>query len=198
MEFISSNWRDIQKYYDGTYIKFAEYGDRLFYVSRTTPEMIEGTDEDDTIFQLHLSDAHPYNVNYVLPHKATFQWNDNVYMMRRIPARQYRRGLCSDNTSIISVATGNNVDISFKSLKAFTAKPQYSSFRDAFFAKGRFKAIALSPRLTYLRNGSILVDTTKVATFDFHQKKIVLHHKIFLPEIMQHMVDHNETFEVIQ
>lgn len=197
MEFTSSNWRDIQKYYEGTYVKFTEFGDRLFYIAQVRPEGISGIDDEDTAFELYLSDAYPYTVNYLLPHKATFQWKDSVYMLQRIPARQYRRGLCSDNTQITNVATGNNVDVNFQSLKAFVSKPSYSSFSNAFHSKAKTKAIALSPRMTYLRTGWILIDNRKIAQFDYNSKKITLLYKIFLPEIMQHMLDHNEHYEVI-
>jgi len=197
MEFTSSNWRDIQKYYEGTYVKFSEFGDKLFLISQVRPDGISGIDEDNTVFELYLSDAAPYTVNFILPHKATFQWKDSVYLLQRIPARQYRRGLCSDNTMITNVATGTSVDVNFPALKAFVGKPSYSSFSNAFNTKAKTKAVALSPRMSYLRSGKILIDNRMIASFDYTSKKIIMHHKIFLPEIMQHMVDHNEHYEVI-
>lgn len=197
MNFMSSNWRDIQKYYEGTYVKFTEFGDQLFYISHVRPDSISGIDDDDTAFEMYLSDDMPYVVDFTLPHKATFQWKDSVYLLQRIPARQYRRGLCSDNTMITNVATGTSVDVGFQSLKAFVSKPSYSSFSNAFNTKAKTKAVALSPRMTYLRSGSILIDNKKIAVFDYDTKKISMIHKIFLPEIMQHMVDHNEHYEVI-
>jgi hypothetical protein len=197
MEFTSSNWRDIQKYYEGTFVKFTEFGDRLFYISQVRPDGISGTDDEDTAFEMYLNDAYPYTVNYLLPHKATFQWKDSVYMLQRIPARQYRRGLCSDNTQITNVATGQAIDVNFQSLKAFVSKPHYSSFSSAFNTKVKTKAIALSPRMSYLRTGYILIDNRKVAQYNYDTKKITMMHKIFLPEIMQHMVDHNEHYEVV-
>lgn len=197
MEFTSSNWQDIRKYYEGTYVKFTEFGDRLFYISQVRPDGISGMDDEQTAFEMYLSDAAPYTVNFTLPHKATFQWKDSVYLLQRIPARQYRRGLCSDNTMITNVATGTSVDVGFQSLKAFVSKPSYSSFSNAFNTKVKTKAIALSPRMSYLRSGSILIDNKKIAVFSYETKKISMIHRIFLPEIMQHMVDHNEHYEVI-
>lgn len=197
MDFTSSNWRDIQKYYECTYVKFSEFGDRLFYIQQVRPDGISGIDDEQTAFEMYLSDAAPYTVNYLLPHKATFQWKDSVYLLQRIPARQYRRGLCSDNTMITNVATGVKIEIGFNSLKAFVSKPCYSSFSNAFNTKVKTKAIALSPRMTYLRSGFILIDSHKVAQFDYTTKRILMIHKLFLPEIMQHMVDHNEQYEVI-
>jgi hypothetical protein len=197
MDFTSSNWRDIQKYYEGTYVKFSEFGDKLFMIHQVRPDGISGVDEDNTAFEMYLSDAAPYTVNFILPHKATFQWKDSVYLLQRIPARQYRRGLCSDNTMITNVATGTAVDVGFPALKAFVGKPSYSSFSNAFNTKAKTKAIALSPRMSYLRSGKILIDNRTIAMFDYTTKRISMMHKIFLPEIMQHMVDHNEHYEVL-
>ena len=197
MDFVHSNWRDIQKYYENTYVKFSEFGDKLFYINYVDPNKVAGVDDENTAFELFLSDSAPYMVNYLLPHKAVFQWKDSVYLLQRIPARQYRRGLCSDNTMITNVATGTRLDIGFNSLKAFVGKPSYSSFSNAFNTKAKTKAVALSSRMSYLRSGYILIDSHKIAQFDYNTKKILMLHKIFLPEIMQHMVDHNEHYEVI-
>lgn len=197
MDFVHSNWRDIQKYYENTYVKFSEFGDKLFYINYVGPDKVAGVDDENTAFELFLSDSAPYTVNYLLPHKAVFQWKDSVYLLQRIPARQYRRGLCSDNTMITNVTTGTRLDIGFNSLKAFVGKPSYSSFSNAFNTKAKTKAVALSSRMSYLRSGYILIDSHKIAQFDYNTKKILMLHKIFLPEIMQHMVDHNEHYEVI-
>jgi len=197
MDFISSNWRDIDKYYSSTFVKFSEFGDKLFFITQVSPEMVQGIDEDDTAFQLHLSDKYPYTVNYLLPHKATFQWNDSVYLLQRIPARQYRRGLCADNTMITNVVTGSKLELDFSALKAFVAKPRYSSFTDAFTGKSKRKSVALTSRMTYQRTGFILIDSNKVAQYDYSLKKIIMIRPIFTPEIQQHMLDNNEHYEVI-
>ena len=197
MDFVHSNWRDIQKYYENTYVKFSEFGDKLFYINSVGSDKVAGVDDENTAFELFLSNSAPYMVNYLLPHKAVFQWKDSVYLLQRIPARQYRRGLCSDNTMITNVTTGTRLDIGFNSLKAFVGKPSYSSFSNAFNTKAKTKAVALSSRMSYLRSGYILIDSHKIAQFDYNTKKILMLHKIFLPEIMQHMVDHNEHYEVI-
>lgn len=198
MEFTSTVWRDIEKYFRHTYVKFDEYGDKLFYITEVSPEYVSGLDEEKTNFQLFLSDASPYTVNYILPHKAVFQYKDSVYSLQRIPARQYKRGLCEDNTQIVNVATGQKQELTFDILKAFVNKPQYSSFSAAFNTKIKTKAVALNSRMSFMRTGAILVDSTQVAKYDYTTKKISINHKIFLPEIIQHMVDYNETYEVVQ
>lgn len=197
MLFVSNNYQDIKKYYEGTYLKFTEFGDRLFRVDHVDQYMVSGEDDTETAFQLFLDDNHPYEVNYLLPHKAIFQWKDNVYMLQRIPARQYKRGLCSDNTMITNVSNGQTVDVNFASLKAFVSKPTYSSFTNAFTSKMKTKAIALTNRMSYLRTGFIMMDNVKIAQYDFDTKKIHMMRKVFADEIKQHMASHHETYEVV-
>jgi hypothetical protein len=198
MQCISSNWQDIRKYYEHTYVKFNEFGDKLFYIAEVGPSIIRGIDDTQTDFELYLSDDAPYYLDYLLPHKAVFQYKDSVALLQRIPARQYRRGLCSDNTQILNVASGSKYDLGFPTLKAFVSKPSYASFSEAFNCKAKVKAVALSNRMTYMRTGQILIDHTTVAHYDYTTKKITMARPIFLPEIMQHMVDHNEVYEVIK
>ena len=81
MLFKSSNANDIEKYYYNTYIKFKEFGDRLFYIQGVTSEKVFGLDENDDYFELLLSDEAPYEVDYILPNKACFSYSDTVYQL---------------------------------------------------------------------------------------------------------------------
>lgn len=197
MEFTSANYQDIRKYYEGTYVKFTEFGDRLFYITDITTQQVNGIDDTDTPFILYLDNHHPYIVNYLLPHKAVFQWKDSVYLLQRVPARQYKRGLCAENTMITNVATGQAVEIGFAALKAFVTKPTYASFSAAINTKVKTRAVALTNRMTYLRTGAILMDSIRIATYDFESKKITMIRKAFEFEIQQHLWIHNDTYEVV-
>jgi hypothetical protein len=197
MEFTSANHQDIKRYYEHTYVKFDEFGDRLFYIDHVDQFKVSGTDDNDTAFELYLDNVHPYVVNYLLPHKAVFQWKDSVYLLQRIPARQYKRGLCAENTMITNVATSQLVDLGFQVLKAFVSKPSYASFTSAFTSKIKTKAVALTTRMSYLRTGTLLMDNIKIATFNFDTKKIHMLRKNFTDEIKQHMRSHNDYYEVV-
>jgi hypothetical protein len=198
MEFTSSNYKDIQKYYEGTFVKFTEFGDKLFYIDQVKSSHIRGRDENQIEFELYLDDNAPYTVNYLLPHKALFQWKDSVCLLQRIPARQYKRGLCPDNTMITNVATSTRVDVSFDSLAAFVSKPQYVSFTEAINTKGKVKALALTSRMSFIKTGYILIDCTKIAVYDYTTRKISMIKPIFAPEIKKHMQEYNEKYEVVQ
>jgi len=46
MQFVPSVWQDIRKYYEGSYVKFTEYGDTLFFIDRVREDSIVGHEED--------------------------------------------------------------------------------------------------------------------------------------------------------
>ncbi len=196
MQFTPQNVNDIDRYYRDTYVKFKEYGERLFYIQSVSPSMVTGTDEDGTYFEVHLRSSNPYQMDYILPHKAVFQYKDNVYLLQRIPAKQYRRGLCSGNTQIIRVTDGEKIPMIAPILKAFVNKQNYSTFSEAF--KSKHKAFALGPRMHFLKaDAGIYIDMTLVARHFYGTEKIQMIQPIFTSEIKKHMTDNNDMYEVI-
>src|SRR5687767_7922141 len=105
MLFLPSNVDDINRYYRNTYVKFKETGDRLMYISDVNSHRIVGQadtggDGPPEEFVIYLSEAHPYEIDYVLPHKSFFQAADKAVLLSRIPAKQYQRGISQHNTSL--------------------------------------------------------------------------------------------------
>jgi hypothetical protein len=185
MNFISENWRDIQRYYGGTYLKFTETGERLYRIDNVTPSTITGVDEDEKDFVLYLDDAAPYHVAYVLPHRAVFQHKNEAYLLQRIPQRQYSRGLSAENTRIIPVMGGDAQTIGFTLLKAFVNKQRYFTLRQALFDKGKEKSVALTSRLSFdkLRQ-YVLVDTIRIGQFD-RERSVLQVHPLFNNEVKE-------------
>lgn len=187
MQFNTNNWEDIQRYYRHTYVKFKETGDTLFYVRDVRPDKVTGTDQDGTEFALHLNEDDPYEVDYVLPNKSYFQYAKRACMLQRIPAKQYRRGICSDNVRITGLSkTGGLVaiELSFDTLKAFVSKQAFPSMRTVLMQKSKPLSIAMSPRFAFVPEGGFLFcDQTCVAQIDKKTKKVNILHPIFKPEI---------------
>ena len=187
MMFVPTLADDINKYYRHTFVKFKETGDTLYYIRDVNHRLIRGTDQDGTEFELYLSDEHPYEVDYVLPNKSFFQLAKSACLLQRIPAKQYRRGLCTENTRITRVGkTGNLValDLSFDVLKAFVGKQTFPSLSTVLMQKTKPVSVALSSRFAYVpENGIIFADLTPVAQLNKKEKTIVMLHNIFKPEI---------------
>ena len=158
MEWNVDNSADIKKYYNNTYVKFPETGERLFYVNEVTGSHVRGVDEDDEMFQVLLHHDQPFPVKYLLPHKSYFQYDRYAAFLYRIPAQQYSRGLCKGNTAI-GLLTGEGLSMqhfSFKLLRAYTSKQNYLSLDQAI--KSSNYSTALSPRFAVTASGVIFVD----------------------------------------
>ena len=182
MFFQQSNVSDIDKYFRNTFIKLKEFGDELFYVSGVHSSCVTGKDQTGEDFELILSDAMPYEVDYVLPSRAVFQSGNRVSMLQRIPARQYKRGLCADNTQLVDVYTGEKLAIDMDTLVGFVNKPRYTTFDDVVKKKVG-KSVALNSRFSYhAADGSIRCDLKPIGAVDLASKTLKVN-KLFAPEI---------------
>jgi hypothetical protein len=188
MLFSPSTYEDIHRYYRHTYVKFPERGDELFYIRNVERHRLSGEHESGDEFELFYSDEKPYNVEFVLPRKSFFQYKNRAYMLQRIPAKQYNRGINANNTSIQSLnRTGqwSNAEICFDLLKAYVAKPAFPSFEQAVTSKGKMISVAISPRFAYVpETRAIYADHVCVAHVVHPEHKVVVVFSMFLPEIL--------------
>lgn len=187
MIFLSSNYEDIQRYYRKTFVKFTEMGERLFYISHVDSTRVTGVDEDGTDFELFLSDEHPYEVDFPMPHKSFFQHGKYAVLLSRHPAKQYQRGLCEGNTALIALDSGGALkkfNIGFDILKSYVSKQKFASLDEAIANKERKNSIVLSPRFVYVpRTKTIYLDVVPVALVDTKTKQIRCKTALFQPEL---------------
>lgn len=174
MLFVPSVWQDIRKYYEGSYVKFAEFGDKLFFIQTVRENEIRGIDEDDEPFVLTLDEEAPYNLTYTLPHKGLFSLDGVAYLLYRVPAQQYSRGITSNNTKIMSVADGRSLSLSFERLRAYVQKQPYVSMEEALFSKSKDVSVCLSRRFSFYRpKQTLYVDSLPIFTFKRKEKMFV-------------------------
>lgn len=174
MQLVSSNWRDIQKYYDQCFIKIRDFGDKIFFVDKVTPEFVLFKDKDGQEGIIYLHDDVPYNLDMVLPHKAMFQIGDTAHLMQRIPARQYNRGITSQNCTIkkLSLSGWSSASVSFINLSGYTEKIAYRP-ADVVFKREQGSEV-LSSRFAYLAHtGAIYCDTKMVGSVDVLNRKVI-------------------------
>jgi hypothetical protein len=200
MIFSPKNAEDIQRYYRNTYVKFHETGDRLFFIRDVNTHVVRGRDQDDTEFELYLSEDHPYEVDYVIPRKSFFQYKSRACLLQRHPAKQYQRGLSHNNTRIQSLTrTGGagDIEVCFDSLKAYVAKQDFPSFDRGVTVKGKNVSIVLSQRFAYVPDiKQIFADLIPVAAVDHPKHRVEVFHPVFLPEIRA--LAQNSIFEVVK
>lgn len=181
----SQNVEDIQKYFGGTYIKIPEYGDLICYVDKVLPEALLLRDAEENPLALELDGAttgkKEYNLEYIIPKKTYFQYEDCAYFLTRIPAKQWKKGISKSNTQIFKL-TGNtfkSLGIDFKILTAYTNKHEYPSV----FYMDNYDSLALSSRLAldcYSKN--IYCDTCVIGKYD-PKEELVFVKKLFEKEV---------------
>ena len=160
------NWKDVQKYFQGTFVKFASEGEKIWQIYKVNDEIILAKDRNGEEVCVEL--ARPFKIDYVLPKKAVFQFGENAVILQRLPHRMWKKGLSNENTELIACnangawnALGFNAEI----LEGFVNKPGYFSFVDAEsqFKNGEsLQSAALSPRITLTRKGGLFIDTVLV------------------------------------
>jgi hypothetical protein len=167
MLIIPQNVSDIERYYRNTYVKFSGFGDRLFFIQQVNEQEITGINDDDGEFVLFVNKTDPFSLDYVLPSKAIFQVDKEVCLLERIPARQYKRGLCNDNTQITRIGhKGGRINLSFDVLKKYTQKQEYFTLKQAIFDKGKLNAYALNSRMSFVKAADELyVDQKAIGTW---------------------------------
>lgn len=189
-----SNWKDVQRCYDHSYIKIRGFGDKLFYVTRVTADLMSGEDSEGTGFELWLDDEFPFEIDYVLPHHAVFQYGEHAVELRRVPSRQYRRGLHMDNTRIRSIISGSALDLGFPILEAFVGKQQYPTLKEAMSTTNR--STALSSRLSFHnKDGTLFMDNVVIGSVQGDVVKMT--RSIFFKEVLHYINSTNQPFKVV-
>lgn len=196
MLLIESNSSDIQKYYEGSWIKLREFGDKPFFVQKVTREGVYFTDVDNEEGIIYLSDDVPYELNMVLPNKAAFQYNGYAYLMARIPARQYHRGITTANCIIqrLDSEGWRKASLNGPILSGYMGKPNYRELDDVIEACKNSEA--LSSRFSYQASSKrIYCDTMHVATVN-PSLKFIGCKAILVPEITK-LLSNNSKYEVV-
>lgn len=198
MQFTSENIDDIRRYYIGSYVKFKETGDILYHLTSVNNFFVEGRSQKGDILKLYLDDQHPYEIEYVLPHKSYYQYGNSAAQLFRIPAKQYQRGIGPENTEIRALVSGEfmKVNLDFASLCAFVDKQMFYSLSDAIVADANTSCV-LTPRMAYDRNCCrIYMDLTPIATVIPEKNKVVVEKKVFMDDVVEFLSKQDEKFEV--
>lgn len=191
MKFAPSTYADIRKYFDSTYAKFAELGEKLVFINRIREDSITATDSEGNVYELVLEEYAPYEMTYTLPHRALFSHEGRAYMLQRIPARQYQRGINTSNTQIISVPDGKKMPLTWELLDSFTNKQDYQLLAEAVFGKYNkdVLSVPLSSRSMFDRRAQkIYFDRQGVATIS-REGKLIRVVSLFEEEVREMLTD---------
>ena len=185
-----NSWKDIQKYYQGTWVHVDnESGEpvdvpALLYVSSVDSSRIILDGPDGKHYGLHLSTG--YNINSPLPRKTVYQKNGEVLMLSRIPARMWKKGISTENTVLLKLLGGgwSGLSLSFKRLLEFMEPDPYKTFDQHDVTDASFSAfsprVAMSYRQVYIDSTLAgYVENNKLVT----RRMFKTHLKPFFPNL---------------
>jgi hypothetical protein len=181
------NTEDIKKYFQHTYVKFKETGDQIWYIGHVDHDKIVCNDKNKEEVAIDLEIG--YQIEFILPRKAVFQYGSQCVMLNRIPARQWKKGLSKQNTEFNVLGydgtwTKKNFDIDW--IEAYVNKPSYYTTDAALFEFKRDNSdvgsVALTPRISFTRTGKVFIDRLLVGKVDLETNQLICK-KIFQPEL---------------
>ena len=184
MIFHKSTYSDIQKYYPDNIVKFKETGDRLWRINNINHDEVRCQDADG--FEIFLDLNEPYEVDYPLPGRVVYQNGANACMLHRIPAKQYNRGIHSQNTALSSLRSDgqwSNIGFSIQKLQQFVDKPSYQEVSLIDFSADTYYSWALSRHFSICRGGYVFALGTKIGNFDAPAKAICVN-SLFKPDLI--------------
>ena len=174
---------DIKKYYSNNIVKFPEVtGDRLWQIAHISENEVRCVDMDG--FEIYIDLNEEYNVDFPLPGRAVYQSGPNAWMLSRKPAKQYNRGISSENTQLLkmnSVGKWENVGIAIDRLQQFVDKPAYQDINTINWEE-LFSA-ALNPVFSVSKTGMLFCLNKSVGTINNKTKQVSLSSPILTPEV---------------
>lgn len=206
MKFCVENIKDISKYFQGTFVKFTDMRGVYADGSECPPaeELVHTIDsiQGATIrgkrwehgeyvpYQFLLYGEHEApapEVEFILPKKGWFNTKHGATLLFRVPARQYRRGVCDDNTSILSLLgdSFNPQSVSVETLHDYIQKPKFGGFGM------QLRSYAVSKRLAVSTTGKIYVDKISIGTINYDAATIQAL-PLFHSELEQVLKDHGQ------
>lgn len=122
-EFTSNGWRDFNQRYVETY---------GWYTSKDKEILVRVESATESVATFVDADGIQYSANadkgvkfkFVPLNRTLFQYKTGVVLVERKPARQYKRGICLQNTRIRSIVAATNSQLDFELINAYI-NPKY-------------------------------------------------------------------------
>jgi len=190
----SSNYRDFRQRYEGVFGFFSPEGKKPLLVCLLSVE------ETKVNFMDVLGVSYHVNVNSGIPfdflpieRKVVNIANDDILYACRKPARQWQRGVCAANTSIVSLCVPNRrLGVMFNLVAAVwnTSVPYAIAIQE--FLAGMRKNVALDNRFSIIGERVYLYNTP-IGSYESATLKVI---SLFKQEISDTIVRNNLKFKV--
>ena len=181
--FSSKSWRDFSQRYAQTFGWYLpeDKPDRkvLVKVLEVAPHTAKFTDESGFIYQ---ASADTGNVFEFIPvERAVYNTENDVLLCQRVPARQWRRGLHTSNTQVMSLVTFTTQELTFKLIATIFGPQDWEAYRTAFINKQRAN-VALDPTFSIIGK-KVFAYHGEIGTFAREEGSIILNTPLYQQEL---------------
>lgn len=201
MKFCADNAKDIDKYFRNSYMKFPSLaGDTVHYIEHVSSNEVRGKmmqDGEKVPFVFHLypdgSSTAP-EIEFIMPKKSFFNTPQGACLLYRIPARQYRKGVCPDNTAINLMQPNGGFstqDITFELLTLYVGKQSFDKFAE------QDKSYAVSRRMAVAPTGLLFLDKTRIGSINYSERLIHVNQQMFVPEVEAIVKANKQSYAVL-
>lgn len=177
--FNSHGWRDFSQRYHDVYGYFPKEngGEVLVKVVELDSKTIKFVDDKGVTYYGVADKGVQFKFIPVI--KKLFLHEDKLHLATRVPARQYKRGICEANTQVTELAYNRHVDLTFDVIKSYnTVAPKHKVANSIFGFSGRY---------VYLYNNVIGF---------IENNKILLEQHMFKQELFDAIRDNKLTYSV--
>lgn len=187
----TANYRDFKQRYEGTYGRYApdDKESMLVLISSIDGSQVNFSDHRGVRYHAVVDSGIPFEFVPVERKVVNTSSRDVLFASRR-PARQWRRGICSDNTTITSLVSKRNTSINFKNIDAIfnTEVDVKEAFK--LLSTGKLANIALDDKFSVIGGTVNLYDRP----IGVYKDKMAQIHPLFKQEFTD-MVTRN-SFEI--
>ena len=183
-EYTREGWRDFNQRYSDTFGWFEGSNGpvlvRLDSVSETT---LRFSDSNGMGYTANVDRGNTFSFIPVI--KGCYMYNGDVVVVERKPARQWKRGICVDNTTIRNL-NGDHYDVDFPILRElFSGNPDNSVAR---YKQEGILPVLLDNQFSVGKGLGIYLYTSLIGELDPVNKIVILEEELFKQE-MQDLVN---------
>lgn len=117
-EFKSDGWRDFSQRYIGTFGWFEKQNGEKLLVKLMSCNDSSLVFSDEKKMEYYAMPDSGNKFHFLPTLRGAYQYGDTVLVVERIPNRQWKRGVCADNTRIYDLETGRSLALTFENLSA--------------------------------------------------------------------------------
>lgn len=194
-EFQSRSFRDFTQRYADTYGWFLAPSNKKVLVKLASigETYLKFIDSKGTSYTANADKGNFFE--FIPLEKSLYTFLDRLILVQRVPARQWRRGIHHQNTTIFFVGErmGGGLDVDFEVLEHIF-KPNHHKESLERFLEGKTKNVAINAMFGVAGN-NLYVYNRVIGTFD--KTRLALSDDLFKQEVVDMIRDHKLPWELV-